>query len=341
MIKKIEMLSQKKSTLRRFAGCSSLILVAALSASSPALADESGTSIWVPGFYGSFAALPAEAGFSFTSMYYHTSVDAGGNRSFPRGGRIESGLDATGDLFLLIPTYTFDTPLFGAQPAVSLVIPVGRTKTSVDATLTGPRGGVFSGGSSDSVTAFGDIMASGSLKWSQGVNNFMTYGSVALPVGSYDEDRLANLSGNHWAIDVGGGYTYFNQRSGTEFSAVLGVTYNFKNPDTDYRNGVDAHIDWAASQFLNEHLHVGVVGYAYQQLSGDSGDGAKLGAFKSRVFGMGPQVGYKFNVNDKVDGYLNLKGYWEFGAKNRPEGWNTWLTLSFSPAATPQQAAMK
>ena len=30
---------------------------------------------------------------------------------------------------------------------------------------------------------------------------------------------------------------------------------------------------------------------------------------------------------------MNLKGYKEFAAKNRPEGWNVWLALSFSPAA--------
>lgn len=95
---------------------------------------------------------------------------------------------------------------------------------------------------------------------------------------------------------------------------------------------MDSHIDWAASQFLNEHLHLGVVGYAYQQLSGDSGEGAMLGPFESRVFGIGPQIGYKFDANDKTAGYVNLKGYYEFGAKNRPEGWNVWLTLAFSPA---------
>jgi len=25
---------------------------------------------------------------------------------------------------------------------------------------------------------------------------------------------------------------------------------------------------------------------------------------------------------------VNLKGYWEFGAENRPECWNAWLTLA-------------
>jgi hypothetical protein len=34
-----------------------------------------------------------------------------------------------------------------------------------------------------------------------------------------------------------------------------------------------------------------------------------------------------------VQGYLNLKGYGEFDAANRPAGWNTWVTFSISPMA--------
>ena len=30
----------------------------------------------------------------------------------------------------------------------------------------------------------------------------------------------------------------------------------------------------------------------------------------------------------KAQGYVNLRGYFEFGASKRPEGWNAWLTLS-------------
>jgi hypothetical protein len=100
-------------------------------------------------------------------------------------------------------------------------------------------------------------------------------------VGDYKKGRLANVGINHWALDAGGGYTYFNKTNGREFSAVLGFTYNFENPDTHYQNGVDAHLDWGASQFLSEHWHVGLVGYAYQQITGDSGAGARLGDFNS------------------------------------------------------------
>lgn len=131
---------------------------------------------------------------------------------------------------------------------------------------------------------------------------------------------------------AGAGYTYFNPQTGNEFSVVTGLTYNFENPDLDYQNGIDWHVNFGASQFLSKQLQVGVVRYFYQQITGDSGPGATLGDFKSRVAGIGPQIGYLFPAGE-MQGYLNLKGYWEFAAENRPEGWNTWLTLAFSPAA--------
>ena len=82
----------------------------------------------------------------------------------------------------------------------------------------------------------------------------MTYVQGNIPVGDYDPNRLANIGLGHVAIDSGGGYTYFNPATGHEFSAVAGFTYNFKNPDLQYRNGIDFHIDWGASQFLSKQL---------------------------------------------------------------------------------------
>ncbi|MNG32799.1 hypothetical protein D3C84_1188930 [compost metagenome] len=51
-----------------------------------------------------------------------------------------------------------------------------------------------------------------------------------------------------------------------------------------------------------------------------------MGDFKSKVSAIGPQAGHFFKVG-KTLWYTNLKGYYEFDAKNRPEGWNAWLTL--------------
>src|SRR5262245_64787105 len=48
-------------------------------------ADEGGVSFWIPGFFGSLAAVPAQApGWSVTSIYYHTYVFAGGDVEWAR-----------------------------------------------------------------------------------------------------------------------------------------------------------------------------------------------------------------------------------------------------------------
>jgi hypothetical protein len=160
----------------------------------------------------------------------------------------------------------------------------------------------------------------------------MTYITGDIPVGAYDATRLSNIGIGHGALDAGAGYTYFNPESGHEFSAVLGFTYNFLNESTQYQNGVDMHLDWGASQFLSKQVLVGLVGYVYKEIGCDSGSGDRVGCFQSQVVAVGPQIGFIFPVGN-MQGYLNIKGYKEFAAENRPEGWNTWITFAISPAA--------
>jgi hypothetical protein len=292
-----------------------------------ASADEGGTSFWLPGQYASLAATPADPGWSLALIYYHASLDGEGSKEFSLGNTITLGVDVGEDLLLLVPTYTFHNPVLGGQAAISMAGVYGGVDVGAEATLTGPGGEILSGSATDSTTAFGDLYPSVSLRWNHGVHNSMAYTMLGVPVGSYDPERLASVGTNHWAVDAGGGYTYFNTETGREFSAAGGLTYNFENPDTHYKNGINAHLDWGASQFVSDTVHVGLVGYFYHQLTGDRGAGAVLGNFKSRVNAIGPQFGYLFKMGKK-QAYLNVKGYWEFGGKYRPEGWNTWLTVS-------------
>jgi hypothetical protein len=309
-------------------------------------ADESVISFWVPGLFGSLAAVPQTPGWSLGTVYYHTSVAASGSAAAAREiqiGRfsptvnvnLNVNLHAPPDLLFLAPTYTFATPVLGGQLAMGVTGIFGRNSTTLDGTLTtgfGPLAATRMGSISDSLTAFGDLYPMATLKWNAGVHNWMSYVTGDIPVGAYDPNRLSNIGIGHGAIDGGGGYTYLNPATGHELSGVGGFTYNFKNPDTGVQSGVDFHFDWGASQFLSKQLFVGLVGYAYQQISDDTGSTPILGGFRSRVLGVGPQIGYLFPVGN-MQGYLNLKGYGEFDAANRPSGWNTWLTFSISPAA--------
>jgi hypothetical protein len=320
--------------------------------SSISLADESGTSFWLPGTFGSLAAAPETPGWAVASVYYHTSVSAGADVAAAREiqiGRfnpnlnvnLNANLHASADLAIIVPSYVFATPVLGGQFAVQMGTITGSTSANVNGTLTAslpPFSVMRTDSISDTTTGFGDLYPLASLKWNMGVNNFMTYVTGDIPVGNYSSTSLANLGLGHGAIDAGGGYTYLNPATGHEFSAVAGFTYNFLNTITQYQSGVDFHLDWGASQFLSKQFFVGLVGYAYDQVSADSGSGDRVGAFESRVFSAGPQLGYIFPIAGK-QGFLGLKSYFEFGAKDRPEGWNTWLTFAISEAPPTPGAA--
>lgn len=312
-------------------------MLLALSAALPSgttLADEGGIGFWLPGQFGALAAVPTAPGWSFPLIYYHASADIDANDPIPRGGRgrIAAGVEAQADLLFGGPTYTFADPVLGGQASLSLLAALGRSQADAEATLTGPRGRTLGTQVNDSLKGSSDLFSLGTLKWSNGVHNFIVYGTGNLPVGAYDPDRLVNMGLGHAALDAGGGYTYFDQRN--EFSVVAGMTYNWENTDTDYQNGIDAHLDWSASRFVTERTHLGLVGYLYQQVTGDSGSGAVLGDFKSRVSALGPQTGHFFTVGKEL-WYANIKGYYEFDARNRAEGGNLWLTLAIALSGEP------
>jgi hypothetical protein len=328
-----------------------------IGAPATAKADEGGVSFWIPGFFGSLAAAPQQPGWSLTSIYYHTSVSAGADVAIARErtlGNIPinvnlsanpvANLSAQADLGLFALTYVFKTPVLGGQASFALLGAYGREDTSLGAQLSGTlsatAGGVPLGSVSfsrsdminDTLWGFGDLLPFFTLRWNAGVNNYMVYVTGDVPVGAYNPSRLSNIGIGHGTVDGGFGYTYLNPKTGHEFSGVLGFTYNVSNYQTQYQNGVDMHFDWGISQFVTKQFQIGVVGYAYDEIGCDSGSGDKVGCFQSRVFGVGPQVGFIIPISTTTQGYLNIKGYKEFDNANRPDGWNVWVTFVLSPA---------
>jgi hypothetical protein len=289
-------------------------------------ADEGGASVWLPGQFASFAAVPAEPGFSIEAIFYGRTASATAGTSFSRGGGLLVGVNTNEQYLFLTPSYAFAEPVLKGQLSLGVTFSAGRASTSVWGVLTGPGGGMFSGTSNDSAAGISDLYPIASLKWQAGSHNVMAYTTASVPVGAYDPNRLAGVGLGHWAIDGGMGYTFLPE-SGFEFSITAGLTYNFANPSTQYQSGVDGHIDLGASYALSDALYVGAVGYLYTQLSPDTGAFDRLGGFYSRVAGAGPQLGWSFTIGGlAID--LNLRAYMEFAAQNRPEGWNAWVTVT-------------
>jgi hypothetical protein len=317
-----------------------------------AWADEGGASFWVPGSFGSMAAVPGSAGWSVATWFYTASTSANATGAFVNGGSYGT---IPANVFAgpyakqyndtpsgyIVPNYAFKDPILGGQLSLAVTAQVTQSVSTLGGKWTGfastPNGAqpfAAYGSSGDSISGLGDLAPDATMKWAFGVHYFTAYVTANVPIGQFSGSRLANIGIGHWAVDAGGGYTYFDPKTGYEFSGVLGFTYNFINPTTQYQDGVDMHFDWAASYTFNDKISAGVVGYVFRQISCDTGSGAVDGCDESQVFGVGPQVTYNFPVND-WQGSLNLRAYKEFWAQNRPDGYNVWLTLAVSPPAPP------
>lgn len=320
-------------------------LIAAAWVSTPVLAtaDEGGVSFWTPGTYGNLAAIPSGPGWNFTLIPYYAPSHSGAavaTARLARVGKIE--VERLNDVAANSINYDayagvslgYDVPLqaIDAQLAFSLSSTMGRSGTAVTTVdlRSGAKARETERTSGDSVVGFGDMVPQAALYWSRGPHNLMLYGTGNIPIGQYDKKSLANLGIGHAAVDGGAGYTFLDKALGYGFSAAIGATYNFTNPATGYKSGVDLHLGLGASKYLTDAIYVGPVGYFYKQIGCDSGAGARLGCFRSRVAGAGAAIGYNFPLGD-VQGSVELKAYGEFAAQNRAAGWNAWLTVSVSP----------
>ena len=299
------------------------IFISFLSAQS-ALADEGGVPFWMSGQYASMAAVPSQPGWSLVLMPYVYSGKADKSKNFQHGQSLNAGLSARESIFLFQLGYSAEEKILGGQPYVGVGWGPGANTTTASVSVSGLN---TEYNKANSVIGSTDIYPLASLAWNKGNNNFMTYVTGAIPVGTYSATSLSSIGIGHAAMDAGGGYTYLNNKTGLEFSSVVGATYNWMNNQTNYKNGIDAHMDWSLSQFVSQNWQVGIAGYVYYQLTADSGSGNRVGAFKSQVAAIGPQIGYLFNIGKK-QAYINLRAYKEFWAQNRVEGYAMISTIS-------------
>ena len=309
--------------------------VAVAVAGAGARADENGASVWLPGSFASLAAAPVTPGFYVIAMPYVYAGSASGAKGFPRGGEVAAEVNAQVAVVATLVGYAPDARILGGQLLVGLAFAGGFVSAQEVASIPiGPT--VIARDLADSKTGGSDLYPWAQLFWSAGPHNWMTYVLVDVPVGAYDPKRIVNMGLGHYAVDVGGGYTYLNTKTGFQASAAVGFTYNFENTHTDYTSGIDSHLDWAISQFLTEAFFVGPAGYVYWQLTPDryptagiAGEARSriLGTFQSGVASVGGEVGAIVKVGS-MEGLLSVRGYWEFWAQNRLKGYAIFTQLN-------------
>jgi len=108
---------------------------------------------------------------------------------------------------------------------------------------------------------------------------------------------------------------------------MAGITYNWENPTTQYKSGSEFHLEYAVVQNFSKQFAVGVNGFYYDQVTGDSGPGARLGSFAGRVSAIGPVVNMNFQLG-QVPVLTNLKYFREFDVENRLQGDSGYVTVT-------------
>jgi len=268
-------------------------------------------------------------GFYLQNDLYFYNGSVGGERIFATGRRLLVDVDSGAQTNLLSGTWVLPGDVLGGSFAVGMIVPAGHVDVTAGAALSVPQlNAVVSRDLRDSAWQFGDPVLSATLGWHSGNFHWNVTGLLNVPIGAYDEDALANLSFHRWAGDLSLAATWFNPDNGIDLSGVIGITFNGANNLTDYDTGTEFHVEWAATKTFSKQWSAGLIGFYYQQITGDSGEGAILGAFEGSVTALGGTVAYNFNAgNTPVT--ARLKVFREFAAKNRMEGTAGYLTVSF------------
>jgi hypothetical protein len=249
-------------------------------------------------------ALPPPGTYflDYVDYYSATSLKGhGGDDLVPK-----FDLDVAVNVFRLV--HVTKCEILGASWGMHAFLPLAHI--DVDATM-----------GEDDRSGMGDIIVDPFILGWHSKNLHITTGlDIYLPLGSYDEDRLANIGRNYWTFEPVAGLTYLSD-TGVELSGKFMYDINLENTDTNYKSGQEFHFDYTAGYHVDKNLAMGLGGYYYYQTTDDEKNGDKVGTdgFKGRVMAIGPQAAYNYK-----NMAFTLKWQKEFEAKNRPQGNNFW-----------------
>ena len=316
-----------KNNLKSFLLLCGLHIAAYVATSPFAHAEEGGSGHYQPGSMASFAdGVPLDETFIVRYNFLMWDASAEATRTIPIANLVTLGADiesyANGLTFLWRPPFGEINDCWSY--AMSATIPY--VDLDITADIVTPLGTVRRG---DSISGIADIVFMPVMlnqNFTDDFNINYRLGAYA-PTGRYEVGRLANTGKNYWTLEPTVGFMYFGKKNGREASLFLGGDYNFENPDTNYQTGVQVHVDGTLAQHFSLWgglAGVGVNGYWYEQVEGDSGSGATFGDFIARTAGLGPVLSYASKIGN-VDVIGELKWLHEFETRNRPEGDYVWF----------------
>jgi hypothetical protein len=177
------------------------------------------------------------------------------------------------------------------------------------------------------------------LGWTTSRADFIVGYAFNAPTGKYEVGGSDNLGLGMWSHEIQGGTTVYldHARKYTVASSAF-LELHTKKKDQDIKVGDILTLEGGAAYNIEKLGAAFGVGYAYQQkVTNDSGADLPVAEFrltnlygKNRVFGIGPDLQSGVFEHGQTSGLLNVRYFWETGAKSSFEGGT--LFVSFTVA---------
>jgi hypothetical protein len=312
---------------------SKILLTLALAASLAPVtlrAEEGGSGHYLPGAMASFIdALPGREAFAYVNAFTYYNGSASGSLRLNPAGQV--AVNVHGMVYANSSTLLYQTPwkILDGQYAAAVTIPYVWMEVKGNVQI-----GPITGNRRDTANGVGDIeLLPLMLGWTNGDLKFGTTFGIYAPTGEYEKGRLANVGKNYWTFEPGLSVSWLSSKIGTEVSLFAGGDFSTKNDKTDYQSGDVFHLDATVAQHLplfGGSIGAGANAFYYQQVSGDSGNGASLGDFEGRTIGVGPVLSYatKIGPNKTTDLVAELKWLPELEVAHRLKGDTIWFKLA-------------
>lgn len=258
--------------------------------------------------FGAGITPPPGVYVSDAVAFYTGSI--GGNFNF--GGRtFDAGVKANIFLDDLNILFVLNGKLLGGYFGASVTVPAGWV--DYQASATGPRGNTITAETQGG--GFGDTNLQFQLGWDGESFSHTFYLLGEIPTGRYHTGFYPIIGLNRQSVDIGWAFTYFDKDSKLQFNGAVGFMASQENFAAQYQTGNEFHAEWAIGYMLDKELEIGVAGYDYRQLTGDSGPGAILGPFESSgdAVGVGLSYSTKFGETPVV---MQARDYEQYNTKH-------------------------
>jgi hypothetical protein len=288
------------------------------------------------GDYGLLSGTQSPPGWYLVApMYYRYSADEFRDRNGDRLPAQEGGGSIEANAWLAGAIWVSEHKVLGGN--YSFVIFPGFTNNALEFPPTGVD--------TRTSTRLADLYVQPiNLGWTTPRADFIAGLGVFAPMGEYQAGGDRNLGLGMWSYELFAGTTlYFDEARTWHFAATAFYETHGKKDGTNVRVGDILTLEGGLGKsFMQGAASAGIAYYGQWKISDDE-FGVELPTLpnrrlgRTRVYGIGPELTVPLATKMTLHGFLNLRYFWETGARSTLQG-NTFVaTMSFPIPSIPLQ----